>query len=94
MRKFLLATLLTLTVTAGLPPSIFGAVIFCNTAEAKDDRELIQRPNTSGKMVTLRKARNFDECVANGMTLGHPRVGPSGDSDRRGAVGYCHSLGF
>ena len=75
--------------------SIVGAVLFfSDTAAAKDEREQVVRPNTSGKMVTVPKARNFNECVANGMALGHPRVGPSGESDRRGAVGYCHSLGF
>lgn len=77
-----------------LPVVVAAFAFVSDPSEAKDQREQIVRPNTNGQMVKLPKARNFNECVANGMALGHPRVGPSGDSDRRGAVGYCHSLGF
>ena len=45
-------------------------------------------------MVTLPKAQNLKECVASGVALGHPRVGPGGEYDRQGALGFCHSLGF
>jgi hypothetical protein len=61
---------------------------------SKQPREQIVRPNTSGQVVTLPRARNLKECVASGVALGHPRVGPGGEYDRQGALGFCHSLGF
>jgi hypothetical protein len=66
----------------------------CAAAEAKEQREMIVRPNAKGQPQSIPRARNFQECVAGGMALGYPRVGPGGESDRRGAVGYCHSIGF
>jgi hypothetical protein len=57
-------------------------------------RETIVRPDINGKPTTLPVARTFNECVAGGIKLGYPRVGPGGESDRRGAVGFCRSRGF
>jgi hypothetical protein len=61
---------------------------------SKQPRESIVRPNTKGEPVTVPKARNLKECVTSGVALGHPRIGPGGEYDRQGAVGFCHSLGF
>ena len=63
-------------------------------ANAKDKPEMIVRPDARGHLVTIPKARTFEGCVRGGMRMGYPRVGPGGESDRRGAVGYCHSIGL
>jgi hypothetical protein len=66
-----------------------------NVAEAKKERrKMLMRINTKGQPQAVPKARNLAECVAGGMSLGHPRVGPNGEFDRRGALGFCHSRGF
>lgn len=73
---------------------IFVGLLSSESAEAKEQREMVVRTNTKGQQQAIPKARNFKECVAGGMALGHPRIGPNGEFDRRGAVGYCHSIGF
>jgi hypothetical protein len=60
------------------------------TARA-ETRELITRPDVNGRPTQIPRARNFAECVADGMKLGYPRIGPGGESDRRGAVGFCRT---
>ena len=73
----------------------FVSLISITPAEVKKQpREMVIRTNTKGQPQAVPKARNFNECVRGGMALGHPRIGPNGESDRRGAVGYCHSIGF
>ena len=68
--------------------------LVCGTAGAKEQREMVVRTNSKGQPQSVPGARNFNECVASGIALGYPRIGPGGDSDRRGAIGYCHSIGF
>ena len=69
------------------------AVTMCDAANAQS-REMVIRTDARGQKVAVPKPRTFEGCVRGGMRMGYPRVGPGGESDRRGAVGYCHSLGL
>lgn len=59
------------------------------SASAAIGQETIVRPDINGKPTRIPVAKTFDECVAGGMKLGHPRIGPRGKDDPRGAVGFC-----
>ncbi len=74
--------------------SVLLTIVFVAPAHAACKQGEVLRTNTRGQPQCVKQGRTFNECVANGMALGHPRIGPSGESDRRGAVGYCHSLGL
>ncbi len=53
----------------------------------------ITRPDVNGRPTRIPVAKTFDECVAISTgRLGHPRVGPRGEQDPRGAVGFCARL--
>jgi len=69
-----------------------GATLMSLTCTAQaETRELITRPDIKGRPTQVPRARNFAECVAGGMKLGHPRIGPGGENDPRGAVGFCRT---
>jgi hypothetical protein len=61
-----------------------------DVAVAKSQRDMTTITNANGQPQQVPKSPNFAECVANGIALGHPRLGPGGESDPRGAVGFCH----
>lgn len=61
----------------------------CLSAGPAVGQETIVRPDINGKPTRIPVAKTFDECVAGGMKLGHPRIGPGGKDDPRGAVGFC-----
>jgi hypothetical protein len=65
-----------------------------NLAQAKEKSGTFVRTNTQGQPMVLPKANTLGQCVKNSMALGHPRVGPNGEHDRRGAIGYCRSIGY
>jgi hypothetical protein len=71
---------------------LFAAIlcVFLGASPASaEKRETIIRPNTKGQPQSIPRARNFRECVAGGMALGYPRVGPGGLADPAGAEGFC-----
>ena len=69
--------------------TITAALCLVASAAGAVEREYGVRPDVNGKQTRIPVAKTFDECVANSVRLGHPRVGPAGKDDPRGAVGYC-----
>jgi hypothetical protein len=76
----------------GLNFAVIAMLLAVGCAAEAEQREYVTRPNINGRPTVIPRARTFEECVQGGMKLGYPRIGPRGESDRRGAVGYCRSL--
>jgi hypothetical protein len=73
---------------------LLAVMIACAAASDLRAQNTIVRPDVNGKPTRIPVARTLAECIAGGMKLGHPRVGPNGPDDRRGALGFCRSRGF
>jgi hypothetical protein len=78
--------------TLGLIVALGAALASFDCTAQAETREMITRPDVNGRPTKVARARNFAECVANGMKLGYPRIGPNGPDDRRVATGFCRSL--